>query len=157
MATLGNLSNAEQFECLTDQIRVLAISYIAFQAIDWLLISEGNKIYVRSVSNKIIIFQEKDEFYCIDEKYVVAGVASGGSVFLIFYNLFFIIFGIIIWVIFFRLPDRYGIINKRRNPAIKFNQSHHNNASVNLYKSTMIRDEEVNEILKDNQIPMLSP
>lgn len=79
----------------------MAIFYFIFVSIDWMLIVIGNTL------------SDEESFFCYKHFYLIVE-NSAGAWFLTIYSFFFFSFSLLIWNIFYRLPDSYGLLRKRK-------------------------------------------
>ena len=87
----------------------MAIFYFIFVAVDWMLIAIGNTLY------------DTDTFLCYKHEYLIVENSSGAW-FLMTYSLFFFSFSLLIWNIFYRLPDSYGLLKKRKTADVNVDE-----------------------------------
>jgi len=85
----------------------MAIFYFIFVSIDWMLIAIGNTLE-----------DEKDLFMCFEDVYLIV-IKNKGAWFFICQSLFLFLFSILIWHIFYRLPDSYGLLKKREAKSMR--------------------------------------
>jgi hypothetical protein len=79
----------------------MAIFYFIFVSIDWMFIAIGNAI-----------FDYHEAFRCIDDVYLIVEDPYGAA-YLLFHAFFVFAFSLLIWNIFYRLPDSYGLLKKK--------------------------------------------
>lgn len=99
---MGDMFDENAYRCLEMQIKCMSIFYLVFSFIDLMLLGIGDVID-RDAS--------KETFLCIDKVYLFPN-SEGASYFLIFHNLFFYLFSILIWSIFYKIPDKFGLIKR---------------------------------------------
>ena len=73
---------------------------------------------------------------------------TSGALFMLFYTLFYFMFSILIWYIFYRIPDKSGMISKHISNPITMPAS-------KRCKSSILRDHEVSELLMHTEEPIL--
>jgi hypothetical protein len=83
--------------CLKQQVNIMSVFYLAFTLIDFFLIVLGN------------IFYEQKNFICMFDHYLIV-TTNWGAFYLTLHSSFFFLFAIMIWDIFYRLPNVYGLI-----------------------------------------------
>lgn len=88
----------------------MAVFYFMFSCIDWMFIAIGNTIY------------DEQRFHCFYEVYLVSANTSD-SVFLLFHSIFIFAFSFLIWYIFYRIPDNYGLLSKRKTAQMRINEN----------------------------------
>ena len=91
-----------------------------------MLILIGNELY------------DDTTFYCYKDQYLLVA-NDAASWFLLVYSLFFFSFSLLIWNIFYRLPDSYGLLKKRK--------LHNVNVDEDIKLNEPITSEQVDEIL----------
>jgi hypothetical protein len=77
---------------------MLATYYLIFSMVDCLLMMLGNKI-----------FRKNADFECFNGSCVVP-LNDAGAVFLISYTILILLYSLMIWVIFYKIPEQYGLI-----------------------------------------------
>lgn len=56
-----------------------------------------------------------NDFSCIDESTIIA-MNNAGAGFLLGYTTLLMIYSLMIWVVFYKVPDYYKLITKRKDP-----------------------------------------
>ena len=78
----------------------MAIFYMAFALADLMLLSVGNTFY-----------KDGKEYLCLYTWYLISQTNSG-SWYLLFHEIFYYLFSVLIWYIFYKIPDNHGLIKK---------------------------------------------
>ena len=79
----------------------MAIFYFIFVSIDWMLIAIGNAL-----------FDDDRAYKCLFHVYLIVNNAEGAW-YLICHSIFVFLFSLLIWFIFYRIPDKYGLLKKK--------------------------------------------
>eukprot|EP00347_Sterkiella_histriomuscorum_P006135 403353934 len=87
---------------LQKQTKLLAASYFNFVFIDFLMMSIGN----------YSLFIDED-FTCTSDSYIQV-ISDGSAIFFFVYSLLLLAFSFMMWVIFYKIPDHYGLISKTK-------------------------------------------
>ena len=58
-----------------------------------------------------ILFLEDADFYCLNNNIVIP-TNNGGASFLLGYSLHLLMFSLMLWVVFYKIPSKYGLISK---------------------------------------------
>jgi hypothetical protein len=70
------------------------------------------------------LFEKDHDFICEGDTELIA-INNGGAAFLLVYTLFLLSFSVMIWFVFYKIPDLYGLIPKRAVKLdLKNNQQH---------------------------------
>lgn len=77
----------------------MTVFYLLFSFSDLILLYIGN----------VVDAHNENTFLCVTTWYMIS-VTKAGSVFLLFHNLFLYLFSILIWYIFYRIPQKYGLL-----------------------------------------------
>jgi len=83
----------------------MAVFYLVFVLMDLLLLILGDRLF------KI------NDFKCHQEHYIIP-LNSGAAAFLFAEALMFYLFSVLIWIIFFYLPEKYGMITKGNSAVV---------------------------------------
>ena len=87
--------------CLQTQTRLLSIFYVCFVVLDFILMGVGNHLFV-----------EDRDFTCLNET-VLKAANNSGATFLLVYTLFLLSFTLMLWFVFYALPDHFGLISRK--------------------------------------------
>jgi hypothetical protein len=97
----ANLSvEMKNMMCFSAQTKWLAISYFCFVVLDFILMGIGN------------VLMERDHDFICENQTELLSINNAGAAFLLLYTLFMLSFSIMIWFIFYKLPDIYSLIHK---------------------------------------------
>ena len=100
----------------------MAFGYLMFQAIDWAMILGGNATPTSEL------------FDCQNEVYVVVACSdSNGAIFLFAQSIILFLFSLLIWYIFYRIPDSFGLLKKRQTKDLIMHKT-------NSLRATQIKD-----------------
>ena len=88
--------------CLTSQTKLLAASYCSFVFLDFVMMTVGN--YSLALG---------EDFECQEQTNIEA-TSDGSAVFFFVYSLLLLAFSLTMWVIFYKVPDHYGLVSKTK-------------------------------------------
>jgi hypothetical protein len=74
---------------------------MGFSLTDLLMMGLGN-----------LLFRENKDFKCLSESTVVA-TNTGGAFFLLFYSILLILYSLMLWFIFYKLPADFGLVDDK--------------------------------------------
>jgi hypothetical protein len=57
-----------------------------------------------------ILFEEDADFYCLNDTTIISS-NNGGAAFMLAYSLHMILFSLMIWTVFYKIPDHYGLVS----------------------------------------------
>ena len=66
-------------------------------------------ILMLSIGN--ILFNAKEDFDCYDDVEIIP-LNNSGAAFLLFYSFLIFVFSFTLWIIYYKIPDFYGLIYK---------------------------------------------
>ena len=69
-----------------------------YMSIDWMLIAIGNSLFIDDTSYK-----------CIKSVYLIVNDGLGAA-YLLCHSIFVFMFSLLIWYIFYRIPEKYGLL-----------------------------------------------
>lgn len=96
-------------DCLRLQTKLIGIFYLCFSIIDFLMMGLGN-----------LLFTQDKDFVCVDDSMVMPN-NNGGAGFLFAYSMMLLLYSLMLWFIFYKIPSRFGLISKHEhleiNPA----------------------------------------
>jgi len=82
----------DTLECFFQQARYLAFFYLFLVMCDLTLLSAGDLLNLQ------------ESYICIDNAYIVV-IGDSSGIFLLFYSLIVILFGILIWFVIYKIPE----------------------------------------------------
>ncbi|CDW76431.1 UNKNOWN [Stylonychia lemnae] len=90
----------KRIQCLQNQTKLLAACYMSFGIVDFVMMNLGN-----------YLFEKDHDFYCYDETQIEA-TSNEGAIFFFVYTMLIQSFSLMIWLVFYKIPDHYGLISK---------------------------------------------
>lgn len=60
------------------------------------------------------LFDSERDFKCVETNNNLIVLNNGGAAYLFFYTLDIYLFSFMIWYVFYRIPDNFGLISKTR-------------------------------------------
>lgn len=90
----------QQFKCLEQQIKFMAIFYLVFSFFDLLLMAVAD----------IIDAERGDRLFLCAYGWYMMPKDDGGSIFMLFDDSFLYLFSLMISHIFYRIPDNHGLL-----------------------------------------------
>ena len=85
---------------------MLAVSYFVFVLTDFIMMAIGNAL-----------FEDNKDFVCIEVVEVIP-LNNSGATYLLFYTILLMLFSFMMWCVFYKIPDNYGLIYKPRNNSV---------------------------------------
>ena len=85
----------------------MAIFYFIFVSIDWMLIAIGNSL-----------FDDDTSYKCLHNVYLIVNDPIG-ALYLTFHAIFVFMFSVLIWYLFYRIPEKYGLIKRMQTEDLK--------------------------------------
>ena len=117
----------------------MALFYFFFVVTDFVMMSFANEeLY------------ENDDYYCLEDNRL-GSANDDGATFLLIFTLMLLGFSFMIWFIFYKLPDKYGLISKR-NEQLGFRTREQSIAVGDISDITNLIS-----ITKDEIDPCISP
>ncbi|CDW76323.1 UNKNOWN [Stylonychia lemnae] len=107
----SELQDNKIYQCMNTQVKYLAYSYVLFSVSDVILLFVGN-----------VIHSQGEIFICTKSWYMMSE-SPEGSVFILVDYIFLYLFSILIWFIFYRLPDKYGLLGHTQAQDLKMSSS----------------------------------
>lgn len=93
-------------------------------------------------------------FECVDEWYLLY-LEPPAAWFTLFHGLFFLLFSVLIWYIFYRLPYNYGLITKQNAKSLRMTHTYKSHVSNNLKESEIM--EEFMKVSQQSEYAPVSP
>eukprot|EP00347_Sterkiella_histriomuscorum_P017622 403348633 len=106
------LHDDKQYNCLQSQVKYLAYFYVLFSMVDIIMLVVGNQIDQKG----------SETFICMDNWYMMSESVPA-SIFLLFDNIVLYLITILIWFIFYRLPDYYGLLGSTKASDLVMSKS----------------------------------
>lgn len=80
----------------------MSVFYLAFTCIDIMFLFLGDELF------------EKHDIDCMDDMIIIPKNNSAAS-FLLFNSILFFAFSLLIWYIFYSIPEKHGLVSKKKH------------------------------------------
>jgi len=107
----------KSLQSLQTQTRILAICYLAFVISDFIMMATGNAL-----------FSEKEDFACYD-RVAIYPLNNGGAAFLLVYSVLLLLFSLMVWGVFYKVPESFGLIAKPLTDSVHLRETMFNNTN----------------------------
>lgn len=94
-------TETRRLQALLRQTQILAFSCLGFTLVDLIMMITGNHL-----------FSKGSDFQCLNGNQIEAS-SEGGAIFFLVYMLLLYGFSLMMWLVFYKVPDRYGLVISR--------------------------------------------
>lgn len=94
-----------------------------------------------------VLFNAKEDFDCFDDAEIIP-LNNSGATFLLFYTLLIFLFAFTLWIIYYKIPDKYGLIYKNQKGV---------NLESREHSQSLILIDEIKNLNNDDDVYSTSP
>jgi hypothetical protein len=100
------------------------------------------------------LFEDNKDFVCIEVVEVIP-LNNSGATYLLFYTLLMLLFSFMMWCVFYKIPDNYGLIYKARANSVHIRDTNVINSVSLVVDEIKSINKQDDEILSSMGTPML--